>query len=122
MSVANRDVFSSAIEANAPRAAPIQKLPLMTRSIRPRTRAGMSSSMAELIAAYSPPMPNPVKNRHRKKNHAVQARPLTAVATRYTARVIINSFLRPYRSARRPKNSAPAQAPATYSAAAQVVT
>jgi hypothetical protein len=28
--------------------------------------------MAELIAAYSPPMPVPVRNRHRKKSHGVQ--------------------------------------------------
>ena len=33
------------------------------RSTRPRTRAGISSSMAELIAAYSPPMPAPVSAR-----------------------------------------------------------
>ena len=42
----------------------------------------MSSSIAELMAAYSPPMPKPVKKRQRKKNQAVQANPLTAVATR----------------------------------------
>jgi hypothetical protein len=35
----------------------------MMRSTRPRTRAGISSSIAELIAAYSPPMPAPVKKR-----------------------------------------------------------
>ena len=35
----------------------------MIRSTRPRTRAGISSSIAELIAAYSPPMPAPVKKR-----------------------------------------------------------
>ena len=29
----------------------------MIRSTRPRARAGISSSIAELIAAYSPPMP-----------------------------------------------------------------
>ncbi len=81
-SVANRAVFSRAIEAKAPIAAPIQKLPLITRSIRPRTRAGISSSIAELIAAYSPPMPNPVKKRQRKKNQAVQENAVTAVAAR----------------------------------------
>ena len=42
---------------------PTQKDPLMMRSTVPRTRAGMSSSIAELIAAYSPPMPAPVKKR-----------------------------------------------------------
>ena len=45
-------------------AAPIQKLPLMARSVQPRTRAGVSSWMVELIAAYSPPMPAPVKKRN----------------------------------------------------------
>jgi hypothetical protein len=42
---------------------PSQNDPLIIRSTRPRSRAGMSSSMAELMAAYSPPMPAPVKNR-----------------------------------------------------------
>jgi hypothetical protein len=48
---------------SAPRVAPSQNEPLMMRSTRPRTRAGISSSMAELMAAYSPPMPAPVKKR-----------------------------------------------------------
>ena len=51
-------------------AAPTQKLPLMMRSTRPRLRAGISSSIAELIAAYSPPIPAPVRNRHSQKYHA----------------------------------------------------
>jgi hypothetical protein len=42
---------------------PSQNEPLIVRSTRPRTRAGISSSMAELMAAYSPPMPAPVRNR-----------------------------------------------------------
>jgi hypothetical protein len=37
---------------------------LIARFTRPRTRAGISSSIAELMAAYSPPMPKPVKKRH----------------------------------------------------------
>jgi hypothetical protein len=32
-------------------------------SMRPRNFAGISSSMAELTAAYSPPMPMPAMNR-----------------------------------------------------------
>jgi uncharacterized protein involved in propanediol utilization len=36
----------------APSAAPIQNVPLIARSTVPRSRAGMSSSIAELIAAY----------------------------------------------------------------------
>ena len=47
----------------APAAAPTQKLPLTARSMRPRSRAGMNSWMAELIAAYSPPIPAPVRKR-----------------------------------------------------------
>ena len=60
---ANSDLSSSAIEAAPPMTAPNQKEPLMIRSTRPRTRAGISSSMAELMAAYSPPMPRPATNR-----------------------------------------------------------
>jgi hypothetical protein len=59
--------------ASAPAAAPSQKLPLTTRSIRPRYFAGMSSSIAELTAAYSPPMPSPViirKIAKLQKSHA----------------------------------------------------
>ena len=52
----------------APTAVPSQNDPLMIRSTVPRTRAGISSSMAELIAAYSPPMPAPVKKRQTQKN------------------------------------------------------
>jgi hypothetical protein len=39
----------------------------MARSTRPRTRAGMSSSIAELMAAYSLPIPAPGKNRAMKE-------------------------------------------------------
>ena len=52
--------------SRAPPAAPIQNEPLITTSILPRYWAGISSSMAELIAAYSPPMPAPVKKRQTK--------------------------------------------------------
>ncbi len=52
-----------------PSAAPSQKLPLMIRSTRPRKRAGISSSIAELTAEYSPPMPAPVMNRNSAKLH-----------------------------------------------------
>ena len=43
-------------------AAPAQYVPLTAMSVWPRYRAGMSSSMAELIAAYSPPIPAPAMN------------------------------------------------------------
>ena len=57
------DVSSRISEPSAPAAAPSQYEPLMIRSTRPRTRAGISSSIAELMAAYSPPIPAPVKKR-----------------------------------------------------------
>jgi len=53
----------------------------MNRSTRPRTRAGMSSSIAEVIAAYSPPMPAPVIARVRKKYQgAKESAPATVAA------------------------------------------
>ena len=63
-------------------AAPIQKLPLMTRSHQPRTRAGISSWMVELIAAYSPPMPAPVINRNSAKLAISHDAAVAAVANR----------------------------------------
>ena len=57
------DVSSRTSDSAAPAAVPTQKDPLMMRSTVPRTRAGISSSIAELMAAYSPPMPAPVKKR-----------------------------------------------------------
>ena len=54
----------------------------MMRSTVPRTRAGISSSMAELIAAYSPPMPAPVKNRQTAKSRNVEVNAVATVATR----------------------------------------
>jgi hypothetical protein len=51
----------------APSAAPIQNVALITRSTLPRTCAGINSSIAELMAAYSPPMPAPVSTRKSKK-------------------------------------------------------
>ena len=56
---------------------PTQYVALMARSARPRTRAGKSSSIAELIAAYSPPMPAPVIAR---KSANVSGPMLSAVA------------------------------------------
>lgn len=65
----------------APSAAPIQKLPLIARFTRPRTRAGISSSMAELMAAYSPPMPSPVTNRHSAKKAKFGEKAVASVPT-----------------------------------------
>jgi hypothetical protein len=43
-------------------------------------RAGISSSIAELIAAYSPPIPMPVTNRARKKYQGAKAKAVATVA------------------------------------------
>jgi hypothetical protein len=99
-SAGKRFSLSRTTDRTAPPAVPSQNDPLMTRSTRPRTRAGMSSSMAELMAAYSPPIPAPVKNRQTKKYMGFIENAVATVATRYTASVIKNSFLRPIRSAR----------------------
>jgi hypothetical protein len=64
---ANNSVSRKSTAAAAPAAAPIQKLPFTARSTRPRKRAGMNSCMAELMAAYSPPMPAPVRKRIARK-------------------------------------------------------
>ena len=45
---------------------------MIARSTQPRARAGISSSIAELIAAYSPPIPKPVKKRKSQKRYALQ--------------------------------------------------
>jgi hypothetical protein len=79
---AKMSVSSSTSVPTAPNAAPSQYEPLMIRSTRPRTRAGISSSMAELIAAYSPPMPAPVKKRAMKKYSGDVANAVATVATR----------------------------------------
>ena len=63
-------------------AAPTQNDPLMIRSTRPRALAGMSSSIAELIAAYSPPIPAPVKKRIARNHHGVHATAVSTVAHR----------------------------------------
>ena len=73
---------SRTIDAAAPSAAPTQKLPLMTRSVKPRTRAGISSWIVELMAAYSPPMPAPVTNRNSAKLQKFHENAVAAVATR----------------------------------------
>jgi hypothetical protein len=66
-SAAKIEVSRKSSAAAAPAAEPTQHEPLIMRSTRPRTRAGISSSIAELIGEYSPPMPAPVTNRAAKK-------------------------------------------------------
>ena len=102
----------------APSAVPIQYVLLTTRSTRPRTRAGMSSSIAELTAAHSPPMPAPVIARQNVKLAKPMESPVMSVAARYTESVTKKSRRRPSVSVRRPKTSAPAMAPARYALAA----
>src|ERR1700755_1777739 len=62
---------------------PSQKAELIPRSTWPRTRAGINSSIAELIAEYSPPIPAPVRNRQGKKNKAFFQEEGRAVGRRY---------------------------------------
>ena len=81
-SLAKWSSLSRKTDRAAPKAVPSQKEPLMMRSTRPRTRAGMSSSMAELMAAYSPPIPAPVKNRQTKNHIGFIENAVRTVATR----------------------------------------
>jgi hypothetical protein len=57
--------FSRTKDANVPMIDPAQYVPLIQISVRPRYRAGIISSIAELIAEYSPPIPDPAMNRVR---------------------------------------------------------
>ena len=72
---------SSGIVSSEPAAAPTQNEPLMATSTRPRYFAGISSSIAELIAAYSPPMPAPVRNRATKYHMGFIEKAVSTVAT-----------------------------------------
>src|SRR6185312_9312687 len=75
-------VSSTTSEPSAPIAAPIQKLPLIAKSTRPRNRAGVNSCIAELIAEYSPPMPAPVSTRKNAKLAKFHEKPVAMVASR----------------------------------------
>ena len=55
---------------------------MIARSTRPRTRAGIISSIAELIAEYSPPIPAPVKKRKTAKLQKSQEKLVQNAATR----------------------------------------
>ena len=83
----------------------------MIRSTRPRTRAGISSSIAELIAAYSPPMPAPVKKRQMPKKRNDVENAVAIVAARYSASVMMKRFLRPRASDSLPNRRAPNTSP-----------
>ena len=72
---------SSGIVSSEPAAAPTQNEPLIATSTRPRYFAGISSSIAELIAAYSPPMPAPVRKRAAKYHIGFIEKAVSTVAT-----------------------------------------
>ncbi len=72
----------SGMVSSAPTPAPTQNEPLIAMSMRPRYFAGISSSMAELIAAYSPPMPAPVIARHTKYHIGFIEKAVSTVPTR----------------------------------------
>ena len=68
------------IVSSAPAAAPTQKDPLIATSTRPRYLAGISSSMAELMAAYSPPIAAPVSARAAKYHVGLTENAVSTVA------------------------------------------
>jgi hypothetical protein len=55
---------------------------LIASATRPRTRAGTSSSIAELIAEYSPPIPEPASTRKIMKLQKFQESAVATVKTR----------------------------------------
>ncbi len=75
------DGSSSGMVSSEPKVAPTQNEPLMATSTRPRCALGISSSMAELIAAYSPPIPMPVTVRATKYQSGPGANAVATVAT-----------------------------------------
>ena len=72
---------SSGMVSSEPAAAPTQNEPLIATSTRPRNCAGISSSIAELMAAYSPPMPVPVRKRAAKYHVGFIENAVSTVAT-----------------------------------------
>src|ERR1700722_18889440 len=108
-------------ETSVPMIDPAQYVPLTARSTRPRYFAGIISSMAELMAAYSPPIPMPAMTRvpYRKRNHIPPAGVIAVspLPTRYTPSVIMNRLRRPSLSDSWPKNSAPMTSPMRYQVA-----
>ena len=77
-----RSGLSRATVSIEPAAAPSQNEPLIARSTRPRYLAGISSSIAELMAAYSPPTPAPVRKRQAKYHIGFIERAVRTVPTR----------------------------------------
>src|SRR5947208_2262401 len=70
--------------------------------------------MAELIAEYSPPIPAPVRTRQATNHQNENENAVSTEQARKMTSVIMNSFLRPSRSANQPKYRAPTHAPGMY--------
>ena len=81
--------------AALPRIAPNQNVPLIARSTQPRRAAGISSSIVELIAEYSPPMPSPVKKRKNMKLAKSHDVAVSKVAHKYQTSVTKKRRFRP---------------------------
>ena len=95
------------VRADAPVADPSHQLPLIARSVCPRRRAGINSSIAELMAAYSPPMPAPGQKSEEHQAWQIPGEAVKIVATRYSSNVIMNHFFRPCRSVKIRKHQRP---------------
>src|SRR5699024_197993 len=72
----------SAEPAAEPEAAACLSEPAIARPAPPLTGAGIGPAIAEVIPAYSPPVPAPVRKRQRKKYQAEKEKALATVATR----------------------------------------
>ena len=66
--------------APLPSIAPNQYVPLIARSTQPRWADGMSSSIVELIAEYSPPIASPVAKRQMVKLQTSHENAVASVA------------------------------------------
>ena len=80
--IAGSSSFSSTTVRPAANAVPIHQELLIASATRPRTRAGTSSSIAELIAEYSPPIPVPARKRKIMNDQKPQASAVATVKTR----------------------------------------
>ena len=92
--------LSSGREASAPISVPIHHEPLIAMSATPRRFEGIISSIAELTALYSPPIPAPASMRNSAKLQKSHANAVSSVLSRYHVSVMRNSFLRPNLSVR----------------------
>ncbi len=81
-SLGSSEAFSTGTDSSAANVVPSQNDPFTTTSTVPRSRAGISSSMAEFTAAYSPPMPVPVTIRQAKNQIGEKENAVATVASR----------------------------------------